>query len=51
MVKKYGQRWKGRELKKEEDINIPRQCLCGRSNIYPYCDGTHKNKKDINKES
>lgn len=21
-----------------------RQCLCGRSNTYPYCDGTHKIK-------
>jgi|LakMenE18May11ns_1017448.scaffolds.fasta_scaffold9957983_8 CDGSH-type Zn-finger protein len=44
MAKKSGQRWRGKELKKEEDINIPRQCLCGRSKIYPYCDGTHKIK-------
>jgi CDGSH-type Zn-finger protein len=26
-----------------------RQCTCGRSNAYPYCDGTHKLKK-IQKE-
>ena len=23
-----------------------RQCTCGRSNAYPYCDGTHKKKKE-----
>lgn len=23
-----------------------KQCTCGRSAIYPYCDGTHKIKKD-----
>ena len=22
-----------------------RQCTCGRSNAYPYCDGTHKKKR------
>jgi CDGSH-type Zn-finger protein len=22
-----------------------RQCTCGRSASYPYCDNTHKNKK------
>jgi CDGSH-type Zn-finger protein len=30
-----------------------KQCTCGRSNAYPYCDGTHKLKKtdlDIKKE-
>ena len=24
----------------------PKQCTCGRSALYPYCDGTHKTKKD-----
>ena len=23
----------------------PKQCFCGRSASYPYCDGTHKIKK------
>lgn len=23
-----------------------KQCTCGRSQTYPYCDGTHKIKKD-----
>lgn len=23
-----------------------KQCVCGRSNTYPYCDGTHKIKKE-----
>lgn len=23
-----------------------KQCTCGRSASYPYCDGTHKIKKD-----
>jgi CDGSH-type Zn-finger protein len=23
-----------------------RQCTCGRSKIYPYCDNTHKIKKE-----
>jgi CDGSH-type Zn-finger protein len=33
-------------LKKEEDINMTsKQCLCGRSRIYPFCDGSHKIKK------
>jgi CDGSH-type Zn-finger protein len=31
-----------------------RQCTCGRSKIYPYCDNTHKEKTiktvDLNKE-
>lgn len=38
-------KWRKKELKKEEDIN--KQCLCGRSNMYPYCDGTHKIKNNI----
>lgn len=25
----------------------PKQCTCGRSQSYPYCDGTHKVKKDV----
>lgn len=25
-----------------------KQCVCGRSAIYPYCDGTHKKKKESN---
>ncbi len=25
-----------------------RQCTCGRSNAYPYCDGTHKLKREVN---
>lgn len=28
-----------------------RQCTCGRSNAYPYCDGTHKLKKPTAKIS
>jgi len=31
----------------EEGTNMPpRQCTCGRSASYPYCDGTHKTKKN-----
>jgi len=33
----------------EEDISMSlKQCTCGRSASYPYCDGTHKIKKNIN---
>lgn len=28
-----------------------KQCLCGRSKTYPYCDNTHKIKKDMNYKS
>jgi CDGSH-type Zn-finger protein len=24
-----------------------KQCTCGRSKAYPYCDGTHKVKKEV----
>lgn len=24
----------------------PKQCFCGRSASFPFCDGTHKIKKD-----
>ena len=27
-----------------------RQCTCGRSASYPYCDGTHKTKKQQDTE-
>lgn len=39
-----GQRWRKKELKKEEEVSMTRQCLCGRSKTYPYCDETHKLK-------
>jgi CDGSH-type Zn-finger protein len=46
-VKRFGQKWKKREFKKEEGTNMPpKQCTCGRSASYPYCDGTHKTKKN-----
>lgn len=25
-----------------------KQCVCGRSNMFPYCDGTHNIKSDDN---
>jgi len=31
--------------------DIPaKQCFCGRSASYPYCDGTHRTKKEEAKE-
>jgi CDGSH-type Zn-finger protein len=46
MEKNYGQKWKKNVLKKEEDISMTsKQCLCGRSKVYPFCDGSHKIKK------
>lgn len=30
---------------------MAKQCTCGRSNTYPYCDGTHKIKKENTEES
>jgi CDGSH-type Zn-finger protein len=46
-AKKFGQKWKKNELKKEEGtIMTIKQCTCGRSASYPYCDGTHKIKKE-----
>jgi CDGSH-type Zn-finger protein len=51
MGKKFGQGWKKIELNKEEGINMSlRQCTCGRSASYPYCDGTHKTKKQQDTE-
>ena len=28
----------------------PKQCTCGRSQSYPYCDGTHKVVKAVREE-
>jgi CDGSH-type Zn-finger protein len=28
-----------------------KQCVCGRSLTYPYCDGTHKIKKEVDEKS
>ena len=27
---------------------LHKQCTCGRSKFFPYCDGTHKIKKEVN---
>jgi CDGSH-type Zn-finger protein len=32
-------------------VDIPaKQCFCGRSASFPYCDGTHKIKKEKDEE-
>jgi CDGSH-type Zn-finger protein len=47
MEKMSGQKWKDKELKRIEGTLMGlKQCICGRSLRYPYCDGTHNVKKD-----
>ena len=51
-VKRFGRKWKKQELKKEESISMTlKQCTCGRSASYPYCDGSHKTKKEQDTEN